>query len=396
MKSHLRIASAEYPGASMIGAEEAEAVARVMRDRSLFRYYGLSEPREVAAYEQEWALRAGAAHGLAVNSGTSALFCALAGVGVGPGDEVVIPAFGWSSDANVVLQLGGIPVIADVDDTLNLDPEAARSVLTDRTAAVLAIHMRGAPADMDALAAVTAQAGVALVEDACQAAGAQLHGRHVGSFGRVAAFSTQYAKLVATGEGGVVVTDDEGVYLRALDAHDPGASLRRGGELSAYPGLNLRCTELQAAVGRVQLRRLDGAVDALRESWRQVIEAVEARGDLVPRRLAPGADPNGVAAIFFAPSPEAARAHRDSLRAAGVSVQLLHEPGVPDLHVATSWLPVHAALERLGRPPARFDASLESLSRAVQIDLHPFYGDPEVAVIREAIECLPRFQSELG
>jgi 8-amino-3,8-dideoxy-alpha-D-manno-octulosonate transaminase len=389
MELRTQIRDATYPGASLLGDEEAEAVARVMRERSLFRYYGLSEPREVAAYEDEWAAHVGVAHALAVNSGTSALFCALVAAGVEPGDEVILPAFAWSSDANVVLQLGALPVIADVDDTLTLDPAAAQAALTERTAAIVPVHMRGAPAAMDELRQVADGAGVALVEDACQAAGVKLGGRPAGSFGLVAAFSTQYAKIVVTGEGGVVVTDDESCHVCALDAHDPGASLRRGSELSAYPGLNLRCTELQAAVGRVQLRRLDGAVEVMRASWRRIAAAVESREELVMRRLVDGAEPNGVAVIFFAPSAEAARATRDSLREQGVSATVLHEPGVPDLHVADSWQPVHAALERMGGPEPRIDASLDLLGRGVQIDVHPLFEEEDVDAICAAVERLP-------
>ncbi len=389
MELHTQIRDATYPGASLLGDEEAEAVARVMRERSLFRYYGLSEPREVAAYEDEWAEHVGVAHALAVNSGTSALFCALVAAGVGAGDEVVLPAFAWSSDANAVLQLGAVPVIVDVDDTLTLDPAAVQSALSDRTAAILPVHMRGAPAAMEGLGEVAASAGVPLIEDACQAAGVKLGGRRVGSFGLVAAFSTQYAKVLVTGEGGVMVTDDDSCHLRALDAHDPGASLRRGAELAEYPGLNLRCTELQAAVGRVQLRRLGGAVEAMRASWQRIAAAVEAREDLALRSLPEGAEPNGVAVIFFAPSADAALATRDSLRESGVSTSVLHEPGVPDLHVADSWRPVHAALERLGRPAPQIDTSLDLLGRAVQIDVHPLFEKEDVEGICAAIERLP-------
>jgi 8-amino-3,8-dideoxy-alpha-D-manno-octulosonate transaminase len=384
-----RIRDANYPGASMLGEEEEEAVARVMRERSLFRYYGIGEPREVAAYEDEWAKHVGVARALAVNSGTSALFCALVAAGVGPDDEVVVPAFAWSSDANAVLQLGAVPVVADVDDTLTLDPAAVESALSDRTAAILAVHMRGAPAAMGKLGEIAASAGVPLVEDACQAAGVKLDGRRAGSLGLVAAFSTQYAKLVVTGEGGIVVTDDERCHLRALDAHDPGASLRRGSDLSAYPGLNLRCTELQAAVGRVQLRRLDCAVEAMRASWRRIVATVEERGEFVLRRLPAGTETNGVAVIFFAPSGEKARVARNRLRESGVSASVLHEPGVPDLHVVESWRPVHVALERLGRPAPQVDASLGLLSRAVQIDVHPLFAEADVEAICAAIDNLP-------
>jgi 8-amino-3,8-dideoxy-alpha-D-manno-octulosonate transaminase len=389
MELHTQIRDASYPGASLLGDEEAEAVARVMRERSLFRYYGISEPREVAAYEDEWAEHVGVAHALALNSGTSALFCALVAAGVGPGDEVVMPAFAWSSDANAVLQLGAVPVVVDVNETLTLDPAAAKSAISERTAAILPVHMRGAPSAMDALGEVAEGAGVPLIEDACQAAGVKLGGRRVGSFGLVAAFSTQYAKVVTTGEGGVLVTDDESCHERALDAHDPGASLRRGSELSEYPGLNLRCTELQAAVGRVQLGRLERSVEAMRTSWRRIAGAVEARGDLVMRRLVPGAEPNGVAVIFFAPSAAAAQATRDALSGSGVSASVLYEPGIPDLHVAASWRPLHAALERLGRPAPEVGGSLDLLATAVQIDVHPLFEEADVEGICAAVDRLP-------
>jgi predicted dehydrogenase len=225
----------ELPGRVRARAEEAEAVARVMQQRSLFRYYGIGEPGEVAAYETEWAAHVGRRHALAVNSGTSALFCALVAAGVGPGDEVIMPSFAWASDANVILQLGAVPVVVDVDDTLTLDPAAVECHLTPRTAAILPVHMRGAPSDMHALLAIGERAGVPVVEDACQAAGVLLDGRRAGAFGLAAAFSTQYAKLVVTGEGGVVLTDDERCHEAALDAHDPGAAMRRGAPPSEYP-----------------------------------------------------------------------------------------------------------------------------------------------------------------
>lgn len=388
MATDRAIRSADYPGASLLSDAEAEAVARVMRSRSLFRYYGIGEPGEVAAYEAEWAAHLGRRHALAVNSGTSALLCALVAAGVGPGDEVVLPAFAWASDPNVILQLGAVPVVVDVDDTLTLDPAAVERHLTDRTAAILPVHMRGAPSDMERLLAIGERAGVPVVEDACQAAGVRLGGRRAGALGLTAAFSTQYAKLIVTGEGGVVVTDEERCHETALDAHDPGAPMRRGAALTDYPALNLRCTELQAAVGRVQLARIDDLVERMRRHAARVAAAVDAHGAFTLRRLVPGAQTNGVAVIFFAPSGSDARTARDGLRAAGVSASVLHEPGFDDLHVATSWRPLHAALERLGRAAPDVSRSLDLLARAVQIDLHPLFSDDDVAGVCAAVERL--------
>ena len=379
------IRNALYPGASLLDDEEREAVARVMRSGSLFRYYGIEPPGEVEAYEQEWAETTGVSHALAVNSGTSALFCALVAAGVTRGSEVIIPAFAWVSVPNAIIQLGAVPVVVDVDEGLTLDPRAVERQLGPRTAAILAVHMRGAPSALDELSALAAEAGVPLVEDACQAAGATYRGRSVGSFGRTAAVSTQYAKVVSTGEGGIVLTDDLEAYEAALDAHDPANATRRGEEPSAYPGLNFRCTELQAAVGRVQLRRLGSLVERTRRHAAGIEAAVEAAPGLTLRRTHDEEGGNGIAVLFFAEGAEEARRIRDELREAGVPCTCLLEPGVVDLHVSSWWRTVDAALAADGRTAPDCSRSLELLSRAVQIDVHPLYGDDDVDAIRAAI-----------
>jgi 8-amino-3,8-dideoxy-alpha-D-manno-octulosonate transaminase len=375
------VRDAAYPGAALLAEEEAEAVARVMRSRSLFRYYGPTAPTEVEQYERQWAQHVGVRHALAVNSGTNALLCALVAAGVEPGDEVVIPAFAWISVPNAVLQAGAIPVVADVDASLTLDVDAVRRVVSPKTTAVLAVHMRGAACALDELQALCEDAGVPLVEDACQAAGTTYRGRHVGSFGRVAAFSTQYAKIVSTGEGGAVLTDDEPSYLAALDVHDPANALRRGEAPSAYPGLNFRSTELQAAIGRVQLTRLPELVGRTRAYARRIYEAVEELPGLTARTRHDAEGENGVAVIMFAPTNAAAADLRASLAEVGATAVQLYRDDVVDLHVARWWRPLEAALEQAGRPQPELAASLELLGRAVQIDVHPLFEQEDVDMI---------------
>ena len=279
------VREALYPGASLMDDEEVEAVTRVMRSRSLFRYYGPRQPEEVALYEHEWAKHIGVRHALAVNSGTSALLCALVACGVRRGDEVIIPAFAWASVPNAVIQVGAVPVVVDIDRGLTIDPRAVEDAIGPKTSAILPVHMRGAPCAIDEITAVATAAGIPIVEDACQAAGVTYRGRPAGSFGLVAAFSTQFAKLISTGEGGAVLTDDDACHRAALDTHDPANALRRGEEPSAYPGLNLRCTEIQAAIGRVQLRRVSELVEVTRGYAARIAETVEA--DPVLRAPAP-------------------------------------------------------------------------------------------------------------
>lgn len=385
-RTEARLRSPLYPGASLLGDAEAEAVARVMESRNLFRYYGFTQPNEVEAYEQAWAEHAGVRHALALNSGTSALFCSLVAAGVRPGDEVIIPAFGWISVPNTVVQVGAIPVVVDVDESLTIDIREVEQALGERTAAILAVHMRGAPCAMRELVALADSAGIPLIEDACQAAGATYDGRPIGSFGRVAAFSTQFAKLISTGEGGVMVTDDLVCYEAALDAHDPANALRRGAELTDYPGMNLRCTEIEAAIGRVQLGRLSEALELLRAHARRIAETVAGVGGFALRRRNDPVGDTGVSVIFFAPSAAMARETRERLRAAGIGATCLYEHGVPDLHVAAYWKPAHAALSALGRTPPTCDTSYDLLGRAVQIDVHPLFGHDDVDTICAAVE----------
>src|SRR5947199_5190892 len=173
-----------FPGGMEVGDEELAALERVIRSKNLFRYYGVGDgPQEVAAFEREFAAQMGARHALCVNAGSSALICGLIGAGVGPGDEVIVPAYTWNATPNAVIAAGALPVLAEVDDSLTLDPADVERRLTPRTKAILPVHMRGAPADMNALGALAREHGLALIEDVCQAAGASFRGTRLGPFG---------------------------------------------------------------------------------------------------------------------------------------------------------------------------------------------------------------------
>src|SRR5919197_843314 len=162
-----------FPGGMELGDEELEALARVIRSKNVFRYYGVGDgPQETDAFEREFAEHIGARHALCVNAGSSALICGLIGAGVGPGDEVILPAYTWNATPNAVLAAGALPVLAEVDESLTLDPADVERKLTPRTKAILPVHMRGAPADLRALKPLAEAHGLVLVEDVCQSAGA--------------------------------------------------------------------------------------------------------------------------------------------------------------------------------------------------------------------------------
>src|SRR6476659_4495332 len=179
-----------FPGGMEVGKEELEALARVIESKNLFRYYGVGEgPDEVLSFEREFAGHMGSKHALCVNAGSSALICALIGAGVGEGDEVIVPAYTWNATPNSVIATRALPVLAEVDDSLTLDPADVERKLGPRTRAILPVHMRGAPADMAALTGIAKQHGLVLVEDVCQAAGASFRGGRVGTSADAGAFS---------------------------------------------------------------------------------------------------------------------------------------------------------------------------------------------------------------
>lgn len=212
----------------------------------------------VDMFAERFATRVGAGHGVCVTNATIGLFAALRALGVGDGDEVIVPAYTFIASATAIVLAGGRPVIADVTpQTLHLDPAAVESLIGPRTKAVMPVHLAGAPADMDALAAVVAPHGIPLLEDAAQAHGASWRDRPVGALGDAACFSFQSSKAMTAGEGGIVVTNDRDLYERTWSIANLGR--RRDGGWYHHFGLgwNLRLTEFQAAMLLPQLDTLD-------------------------------------------------------------------------------------------------------------------------------------------
>lgn len=233
-----------------IGSDETAVVDRVLLDTAQ------APGAEVAAFEAEFATYLGASTCVAVSSGSSALHLGLVALGVGAGDEVVVPSYTSVATVNSVAATGASPVFADIDaETFCLDPAAAEAAIGPRTAAVLPVHLFGQPADMDAYTRLAERHGIALVEDACHAHGAAWNRRRVGTFGTVGAFSFGRAKNMTTTDGGMVVCADEATADTVRALRNQGLAKRHTGEVV---GLNFKMTDLAAAMGRVQLHRLPG------------------------------------------------------------------------------------------------------------------------------------------
>jgi 8-amino-3,8-dideoxy-alpha-D-manno-octulosonate transaminase len=265
----------EFPGVHLMDKQEEAAALDVLQNGSLFRYYGLKPAGHVDAYEAAAREFYGVKHALAINSGTGALICSMNALGIGPGCEVIVPAFLWVASIGAVVQVGAIPVIAEVDESFNLDPQSVAEKITPRTKLILAIHMAGAPCDMNALLKIADARGVPILEDCAQCNGGTYKGRRLGTFGRMAIFSLQLNKNMTCGEGGLIITDDSQLFERAFSAHDMGMVRKNGRLAQPEPyalswGQGRRMTELCGAIATVQLKKLPTILDRMRSSKRRI------------------------------------------------------------------------------------------------------------------------------
>jgi len=376
-----------FPGGMEVGQEELAALARVIESKNLFRYYGVGDgPDEVASFEREFAELMGTKHALCLNAGSSALICALIGAGVGEGDEVIVPAYTWNATPNAVLASRALPVLAEVDESLTLDPADVERKITPRTRAILPVHMRGAPAAMDELVAIAKKHDLVLIEDGCQAAGATYHGRRLGTFGDAGAFSLQFNKIITTGEGGVLITDRHDLLELALDVHDCANSVRRGVGLPKFAGYNFRASELTGAMARVQLTRLDGLLERMRANHARLASQVGGLPGLELRRGNDDDGDAGIALIAFADDAARAADAVAALNAEGVLAMQIYSPATPDLHVFPYWAPVLEALEAAGADRPDCPRTLELLERTIHVDVSPLCDEQDLDEIAFAFE----------
>ena len=300
------------PGMDLVGEEEIKEVMDVLRSGYLYRYQVGGDPRfqgKVLQLEEEMIRRSQVRYAVAVNSGTTALLTALVGLGIGPGDEVIVPGFTFVASISSIVYAGAVPVLAEIDGTLNLDPEDVRKKITPRTKAIMAVHMMGNPARLDELKAIAAEHDLFLVEDCAQAFGASYKGQPIGSLGHVGTFSFNVFKTVTSGDGGMIITDDEALYTRCFAFHDQGHTpLRTGVEIGQRPflGLDFRYTELQAAVLLAQIRKLPPMLERLRANKQRFKAGIAGLPGLKFREVIDPQDEIGTILTVILPSAQIA------------------------------------------------------------------------------------------
>jgi dTDP-4-amino-4,6-dideoxygalactose transaminase len=357
------------PGAYYFGKEEIEAVAEVMNSGYLFRYGSENDPkflRKVSFLEKEFAAYCNVKHAIATSSGTSSLLASAIALGLKPGDEVIVPAYTFVASYTSLIFAGIVPVLAEIDESLTLDPEDIEKRITTKTKAIMPVHMLGNPCDMDRIMVIAEKHGLLVLEDSCQAAGASYKGRKTGSIGNIGAFSLNVFKTIHSGDGGLIVTDDEQLYETAFGVHDQGHKpCRLGVEVGNRNvlGLNFRMNEITAAVGLAQLKKIDRITGVLHEKRDKFKKLISGSGDFRFRKLN---DPDGdcatVCTVLFNSRKQA------SMVSSELGSKTVDQSG---WHVYFNMEHVMNHLKGIGQPYTRgsYPGTDDILSRAMNISI---------------------------
>ncbi len=336
-----------YHGPNEIGEEEIAAVTEVLRGKNLFRFRGHGQTSMVARFEKLFAEKSGAKHALAVNSGTSALIVGLIGIGVSQGDEVLVPAYTYIATAAAVLALGALPVVVEIDASFTLDPVDMERKITSRTRAVIPVHMRGMPCDMERILDVAKRHKLRVLEDCAQANGGFYHGRALGTWGDCGAFSLQQFKIITAGEGGVLLSNNRAIFDRAAIYHDSAyafwmeqnadESARGEWKQKAFLGENYRQSELHGAVAFEQLKKRDAILSRTRTIKSRLAQAISEIPGAIMETVHDREGDCGISLALLMADSSAAISLATVLKAEGVSCGTKFSKDIPDRHIFYHW-----------------------------------------------------------
>ena len=384
-----------------IGQEEIEAVARAILSRDFFKINGSG--KEVLNFENEWKETVGKDYALLMTSGFGALVSGLIGMGIGPGDEVIVPGYTYIASALAVTAVGAIPVIAEIDETMTLDAADAEKKITPHTKAIIPVHIQGFPSDMDALKALAEKYGVKILEDACQADGGMYHGEYLGAIGDAGAYSFNYFKIITAGEGGALVTSDRTIYERALIYHDASAVAFFGDQLDGiseplFGGTEFRVSDITGAILREQLKRMPSLLGDLRRN--RAALAAKVRDKVT---VAPSHDEEGDCGTTLSLRFETAEETRKFAAYCGENGIGITVPIDTGKHIYSNWTQImekrgalHPAMDpfkmeanqglQMDYTPDMCEKSLDLLSRTAYIGINPDWSDADIANIGEILK----------
>lgn len=331
------------PGFELVGEEEKQAVGEIFDKGGVLYRYGLDAKRQnifrVVDFEKKIAKKVGAKYCLFVCNGTAALKLALIGMGVKAGDEVITQSFTFIATIEAILELGAVPVIAEVDASLNIDPEDLKKKITEKTKVIVPVHMAGVSAKMDEILAVAKEYGLPVLEDSAQALGGSYKGKPLGMIGDAGIYSTDLGKVITTGEGGLLVTNDEEVYKRAREysdhGHENNPNFPRGEDTRTTWGFNYKVTEMQGAVGLAQLKKLEFILEKQRNNKKKIKNGIQDLPGIEFRELPDESGDAGDTLIFYLDSREKALEFAKELKANGMGTKNL--PDAVDWHFSGTW-----------------------------------------------------------
>lgn len=383
-----------------IGKEEIDAVARAINSKDFFKINGSGQ--EVLNFESEWKKYSGSEYCLLMSSGFGAIVSALIGLGIGPGDEVIVPGYTYIATALAVTQVGAVPVIADIDETLTIDTDEIEKKISKNTKAIIPVHIQGFPCDMDKICSIAKKYGIAVVEDACQAIGGRYGDKLLGTIGDAGAYSYNYYKVITAGEGGALATNNRQIFERALIFHDSSAVAFFGTQLDGineplFGGTEFRISDVTGAILREQLKKLPSIIDDLHKNKFSLIEKLSDKSLVAPSHDAEGDVATTLALRFD--SAEKTNDFAEKCKASGLGITVPINTGK---HIYTNWTQImekRGALHPL-MDPFKMEANkdlqtdysldmcpktLDLLARTAYVSINPDWTEEENARIAEII-----------
>lgn len=397
-------------GSSAMGEEEINAVANLIRQEAerMFRYRedaGVKGLSQCDHLEKALRDKTGAEYALFVASGTGALSCCLSSYEIGPGDEVIVPGYTYIATAAAVIDVGAVPVIAEIDDSLGMCPVDLEKKITPHTKAVIVVHMQGVPARLDAIRAITKKHNILLIEDACQAIGATYKGKHVGMDSDAWAWSTNFFKVITSGEGGVFFTNNADAFQRGVYQSDSGMAMWKTElpitkQMKPFARAGIRGNEVAAAVLREQLKKLDDILSCTRKLKKLLISKLNTPANYKLQHVDDPDGDCGFSITFIAKDQNTASKMAKLLKDEGLEIGSVYNKGFPDRHIYSHWDPI---INKVSATPAGYPwadpaykgnvqysadmcpNTLDILQRSLRITLNIKMTDVNVSEFADAI-----------
>lgn len=386
------------PGYELFGNEEKNAALELFESNNgvLFAHgfdgirKGIFKVRE---FEKAIAQKIGCNHCQVVSNGSGALLIALKALGVRRGDEVITQSFTFIATVEAIIEAGATPVLTEVDASLNMQPSDLENKITDKTKAIIPVHMAGAPADMNEILSISKNNGISVLEDSAQCFGGSYKGKSTGTIGNIGIYSFDFGKNITTGEGGALVTNDKDMFLKARALHDHGheynPNFPRGKDTRSAPGFNYRMTEIQAAIGLAQLKKLDFIIQKQRENKKIIKEGIEDM-DITFRTLHDKKGDIGDTLIFFLKNKELAQRFAQKIYENGLGTKNL--PDALTWHFSGTWDHLFKEFPSLNNCKDRWPASKNLLERAIALPVNVKMSEME---IQRTIKSIRNISGEL-